>query len=77
MIQTVDAVFDGSVLKPDTALALEPNTRVRITVETIPAAKTAPVSFLETARSLRLEGPPDWATNLDKYLYGNGDESGG
>lgn len=71
MTQTVDGVFDGSVLKPETALALEPNTRVRITVEPIPPAKTAPASFLETARSLRLDGPPDWATNFDKCLCGN------
>jgi hypothetical protein len=28
------------------------------------------VSFLRTARSLDLDGPPDWAANIDKYLYG-------
>jgi len=28
------------------------------------------VSFLRTARSLDLDGPPNWAANIDKYLYG-------
>jgi hypothetical protein len=27
------------------------------------------MSFLRTARSRDLDGPPDWAVNLDTYLY--------
>jgi hypothetical protein len=27
-------------------------------------------SFLQVARSLRLQGPPDWSSRLDDYLYG-------
>lgn len=73
MTQTIDAVYDGAVLRPDTALPLEPNTRVRVTVEVLPIAPPPPMSFLDTALSLKLEGPPDWATNLDKYLYGDAD----
>jgi hypothetical protein len=72
MTQTIDAIYDGSVLRPESALPLEPNTRVRLTVEVLPS-ETPPHSFLRTARSLNLSGPPDWATNLDKYLYGDGD----
>jgi len=68
--QTVEAVYDGAVLRPDVALALEPNTRVRLIVETLPPTKKSK-SFLETARSLKLEGPPDWSANVDKYLYGD------
>ena len=30
-----------------------------------------PGSFLDTALTLRLEGPPDWSENLDDYLYGD------
>ncbi len=30
------------------------------------AATTA--SFLDTALSMRLEGPPDWSENVDNYL---------
>jgi hypothetical protein len=64
MPQTIDAVFDGTVLRPETALGLEPNTRVRLTVEVVGPATPAPGSFLRTARSLGLSGPPDWSENL-------------
>ena len=70
MSQTIDAVFDGSVLRPDKPLKLKANTRVRVTVEAIEKPVKAHRSFLRTAESLKLEGPPDWASNLDHYLYG-------
>ena len=41
MTRTVEAVYDGAVLRPETALELEPNTRVRLTVEVLPAAAVA------------------------------------
>lgn len=66
MTQTVEAIYDGSVLRPATELALEPNTRVRLTVEVLPAAEPPPKSFLQTARSLNLSGPPDWSANLSQ-----------
>ncbi len=66
MTQSVEAVFDGAVLRPETALGLEPNTRVRLTVEVLPPTKPVPRSFLQTARSLDLRGPVDWSTNLDR-----------
>jgi hypothetical protein len=69
MSQTFDAVFDGSVLRPVETLALPANTRVRVTVEPIPVTAEE-TDFLATAESLRLDGPPDWSANLDKYLYG-------
>jgi hypothetical protein len=67
MSQTVNAIYDGVVLRPETALALEPNTRVRVILEIIPADET-PASFLRTARSLNLSGPADWSTNLESYM---------
>ena len=73
MAQTVEAVYDGTILRPDEPLSLEADTRVRLTVETLPLKDAAPLSFLEVARSLRLDGPPDWSRNLDRYLYGNED----
>jgi len=71
MVQTIDALYDGSVLRPDSPLPLEANTRVRVTVETLPDAELPPKSFLRTARSLKLDGPADWSSNLDHYLYGD------
>ncbi len=70
MVETLEAIFDGKVLRPERPLTLEPNTRVRITIETMQPAAEKTTSFLRTARSLNLDGPPDWATNLDIYLYG-------
>jgi len=77
MVKTIGAVFDGKVFRPDDPLVLEPNTRVRLTVETVqPEAKKAG-SFLHVARSLNLDGPPDWAANLETYLYGGEDQHDG
>jgi len=68
MTQTLEATFDGKVLRPDIPLKLRPNTRVRVTVETIKTAKKKR-SFLRTAKSLKLEGPRDWSTHIEDYLY--------
>jgi hypothetical protein len=68
---TLIAVFDGTVLRPETPLDLAPNTRVRLTIE--PSAEAPPVasSFLRTALALKLDGPPDWSDRLEDYLYGD------
>lgn len=70
MNKTIEAVFDGKVLRPIDTLTLEPNTRVRITIEVMEPSASGPGSFLDTAQSLNLDGPPDWAKNVDAYLYG-------
>jgi hypothetical protein len=70
MTKTLFATFDGEVLRPDEPLPLAPNTRVRLTIET-EAAKSPARSFLQTARSLNLDGPPDWSARLEDYLYGD------
>ncbi len=68
MPKIVEAVFDGEVLRPVEPVELEPNTRVRITLEVMGEAVGKPASFLQTARSLKLEGPTDWSARLDEYL---------
>ena len=74
MVQTLEALFDGKSLHFDTPLPLKANTRVRVTLETLPAEKQISRSFLKTASSLKLEGPSDWSANLEHYLYGEADE---
>ena len=69
MIETVEATFDGKVLRPDRPIRFKKNARVKLTVEDIPARSPAQMSFLDTARSLNLDGPSDWSSNLDHYLY--------
>lgn len=70
MEKTVEAVFDGESFRPEDPLSLEPNTRVRLTIEIIKRSESKKTSFLRIARSLKLAGPPDWAENIDSYLYG-------
>lgn len=70
MIKTLDAIFDGEVLRPEDPVGLEPNTRVRITIKTIEVPETKAYSFLQTARSLNLRGPSDWSARFEDYLYG-------
>ena len=69
MTETIEATFDGKVFCPEKPIKLKPNTRVKITVETEPATEDKQVSFLRTARSLKLAGPSDWSDNIDKYFY--------
>ena len=68
MTKTLDAVYDGKVLRPEEPLDLQPNTRVRITLETESAPDAEPYSFLDTAQSFRLDGPPDWSERIEDYL---------
>jgi predicted DNA-binding antitoxin AbrB/MazE fold protein len=68
MTTTIEATFDGEVLRPDQPLKLEPNTRVTLVV-TAPDTSEPEESFLETAMSIHLDGPADWSENLDRYLY--------
>ncbi|HWO02442.1 MAG TPA: antitoxin family protein [Blastocatellia bacterium] len=74
MSRTVEATFDGEVLRPDEPLDLEPNTRVLVTVEEKATNETKSRSFLRVARSLRLDGPPDWSERIHDYLYGRASE---
>ena len=69
MTKTLEAIFDGEVLRLAEPIELEPNTRVRITLE-VEVTEKKSVSFLQTAQSLNLDGPPDWSEKLDSYLYG-------
>jgi hypothetical protein len=77
MVKTFDATFDGIVFRPAELISLEPNTRVRITVETATPSTEPTASFLDTACSLNLEGPADWSANLHRYLYGENADCAG
>ena len=67
MVVTVDAIFDGRVFLPVQPIRLPANTRVQIAVT---ADEQLPVSILDVAEALALEGTPDWSLQLDEYLYG-------
>ena len=69
MSMIATGTYDGTVIRLDGPVALEANTRVRITVEPVPL-DPIPRGFLETAMSLQVSGPQDWAMNFEKYLHG-------
>ena len=70
MSQILEATFDGSVFRPTETVELQPDTRVQLVVTVKNAAEEKPKSFLRTARSLKLQGPKDWSSRVDDYLYG-------
>ncbi len=74
MTISIEAVFDGEVLRLKRPPNLAPNTHVIVTMEPLEAADLPQRSFLRTARSLDLDGPSDWAGNVDAYLYGQGED---
>lgn len=80
MTETFEAVFDGTVFRPQGQVKLKPNTRVHITVEADEPNGSGGVdearpdysklgSFLRLGRSSELTGPTDMSTRLDEYLY--------
>jgi predicted DNA-binding antitoxin AbrB/MazE fold protein len=67
--QIIEAVYDGRVFLPQQSPMLKANTRVRITVEQVKAKRTKKKSFLQTARSIKINAPGDFSANVDEYLY--------
>lgn len=68
MTRTVNAIFDGDVLRTDEPVDLKPNTRVRVTIETVESVVDEEiVSVLDVAASLNLEGPADWSERFEDY----------
>jgi predicted DNA-binding antitoxin AbrB/MazE fold protein len=68
MSEAIAAIFDGTVFHPIDPVSLPANTSVKITIEALPASNPSSRSFLQTARSLNLEGPSDWSVHLNSYL---------
>lgn len=57
MTKTLNALYDGKVFLPEEPPDLQPNTRVRITVETDPAPHAEPYSFLDMAQNVAPRRP--------------------
>ena len=65
MGQVIEAIYDGAVFRPTMPVTLKPNTRVRVTVARDAGTSAPGISFLDTASSLNLDGPADWAANSE------------
>jgi len=59
---SIEAVFDGKVFLPVTLPPLKPGTRVRLSII---SSEIKTESFLDTARSLQIDGPPDWSEKIN------------
>lgn len=70
MSQTLEATFDGQVFRPAETVELQPDTQVELVVTVKVAPPEKAKSFLRTARSLKLEGPKDFSSRIDDYIYG-------
>ena len=69
MSQILEATFDGHVFRPVASVELLPDTRVQLVVTVKATTDEEPASFLRTALSLKLNGPKDWSSRVDDYLY--------
>ena len=69
MQKVINATFDGKVLCPESPIKIKPNTRVRLTIETFEKPEKKKKSFLQTAKSLKIDGPSDWSDKFEEYLY--------
>jgi predicted DNA-binding antitoxin AbrB/MazE fold protein len=62
MSQIIEAIYDGSVLRPETVLGLKANTRVRLTLEVLPSNEPAPTSTHVDVKAL--EPRDEWERGL-------------
>ncbi|MEO8072944.1 MAG: antitoxin family protein [Acidobacteriota bacterium] len=80
MDKILDATYDGEVFRPDEPVDLASNTKVKVVIEEEPKklklvekpkkGKGEPYAFLKYLESVSIDAPPDYASNLDEYLYG-------
>lgn len=71
MLKTIYLTNDDKVSHPEESVNPEPDICTRLTIGILKPAKAKTGSFLQTARSLKPEGPCEWSTNLDDCLYEN------
>ncbi|MEH2383221.1 MAG: hypothetical protein V7K27_30770 [Nostoc sp.] len=75
MSKILTVTFDGSVLRPDIPLDLEPNKRYVITIvsEDINSSETKAADVWDVLEDLTgtVDAPEDWASQHDHYLYGH------
>ena len=65
MSNPIDPTFDGEVLRSEEPPALDSS------------AADRPSSFIDVVSRLNLQGPPDFSTRLEDYLYGELELPGG
>jgi len=73
MTITIDAIFDGEVLRPQEPVTLEPHQRYSIIIIGPDAAPVTEANAWDTLQSCAgtYDGPEDWSEQHDHYIYGS------
>lgn len=71
MQKVINATFGGEVLRPENPIKIEPKTRVRLIIEPFEKSDKKKRPFLQTAKSLKIDGTSDWSEKFEEYLYDN------
>ncbi|HVG00137.1 MAG TPA: antitoxin family protein [Chloroflexia bacterium] len=68
---TINVIFDGEVLRPETPLDLEPNARYVVTIQPEVGSSQGGSAWDVLERYAgTIEAPADWSSEHDHYLYG-------
>ena len=74
-VKTITVTYDGLTFHPKCDLDLKPNTEYLITIEEITKpVRKGPAKFLLN-HSGEVDGPSDWSSEHDHYLYGTPKQS--
>ena len=71
MSNSVIAVYDGHVLRPETALELEVDTRYRVTITKLTDDTGRNAWDVLDELTGTVDAPIDWASEHDHYIYGS------
>lgn len=66
--QTVEAIYDGKVLRPKKRLAIKPNTPVQLTIRAVTPKTKKKKSALKVIESLKVDAPANWSEDIETYL---------
>ena len=71
MSQTVTAIYDGHVLRPEEPVDLEPNRRYRLILEPdVSSERTGDAWDALERLASTIDAPSDWSSEHNHYLYG-------
>ena len=69
MTQTLKAIYDGKVFRPEEPVKIPAHTSGELSFHTTP--KKNGKSFFKEIAALNLSGPADWSENFEDYLNGD------
>jgi len=72
MLQTISAIFDGKVLVPQNGVQLIAGKHYTLIIHPVDQAAVPSESAWDLLSQFTgtVEGPADWASEVDHYLYG-------